>query len=149
GDLDRGAMHAAVGSTLAGPQRGRTERRWLTGEALVEHATQREQVAAVIDLEALLLLGRHVAARAEGRVGVGEPRFRPFDARYAEVEQLDVIVRGATLVSELLEEDVAWLEIAMNDAGGVHGSQRVAHLQSNRQQCGGWQRPHAVQSLRQ
>src|SRR5204862_350726 len=89
------------------------------------------------DVDALVLLtyppSDQPAREAERRVGVGEARFGPFHARHAEVEQLQVVLRGASLALELFEEDVARLQIAVNDAGGVNGAQGVTHLQGERQ----------------
>jgi hypothetical protein len=98
----------------------------------------------VIDLQALFLLRRHVAACPERRIGVGKPRFGPFHASDPEVEQLHVIERLPLLALEQLEEDVAGLDVAMHDACRVHRAQGVAHLQGHGQQDARRQRSHPM-----
>jgi hypothetical protein len=103
----------------------------------VEDAAQGEEVAARVRLPALELLGRHVLEGAEdgahrgerrrqllGRelAELGAARLRPargVEFRQAEIEQLD---------AALGEEDVAGLEVAVDDPGRVRALERVGDL---------------------
>ena len=94
------------------------------GEALVEHAAEREGVGAGADVAVTAsLLRSHVARRSHrdaglGRAGGGE------HARHAEIEQF----RRARIAAD--EEHVRWLHVAVDDTGivggGERGSQRPA-----------------------
>ena len=94
------------------------------GEHLVEDRTQGVDVGRRPDVLRLpaRLLGGHVAGRAHDLTGRGllAVRFQPFGQ--TEVGDLGHAVGG--------EEDVAWLEIAMDDPGlmgGVDGSSQRGH----------------------
>ena len=87
---------------------------------LVQHDAEREQVGASIEVFPQGLLGRHVRYRAERRTGcvmaalsivaASAPRVHRRELREAEVEHLHVSARG--------DEDVGWLDVAMQDAFG-------------------------------
>ena len=116
----------------------RSPERQHAGRHLVEHDAEREQIASRVDPCAAHLLGRHVHHRPQRRSRAGEMRI-PGDRRdggcagddrielgETEVEQLGVSARG--------DEDVARLDIAMNDAGTVRGVERIGDLECQRQQ---------------
>ena len=87
--------------------------RALPGEQLVEHETERVDVAARGHLAAGELLGRHVGRRA------GAQRFAG-DAGQAEVGDPDL--------AAAVEHDVRRLEIAMDDAAIVRRGEAGADL---------------------
>ncbi len=96
------------------------------GQHLVEHAAEREDVAAPVDAAADHLLGRHVAERAEddplrrmrdGRAVGGHLRTLEPLQREAEVQNLHRAVRR--------QEDVLRLQVAMDHAARVRGRQAV------------------------
>ena len=86
-------------------------------EALVEDPPQRVEVGARVDaVRGVELLGRRVASRAGG-VAHAEAADR---RREAEVDEPDL--------ARHLEDDVAWLHVAVNEADLVHRSQGVGEL---------------------
>ena len=87
----------------------------------VEHDAKRPQVAARIGLFAPHLLGRHVGGRAERRALEGELQ-RCRELRQAEVEDLDGLVG---------DDQVAWLDIAVDDALRVGLGEPLGHLRRN------------------
>ena len=107
------------------------------GRHLVEHDAEREQVGARVELPAARLLGRHVRHRAQRRPRhrhslamrglVRRRRLGPLDQlRQAEVEHLGLAARR--------HEDVRRLDVAVDDALGVRGVERVGDLHGERQQ---------------
>ena len=118
-DLDRERGEAGAGESR------------LAGDHLVEHDAEREQVGTMIDRHAERLLGAHVARRADhladhrrdgaalGGVGIGLG-----DARDAEIEQLGRL----HLVGE---QDVRWLDVAMDDAVAVRIGERAGELDAD------------------
>jgi hypothetical protein len=103
--------------------------RHATDDEVVEHAAQRVQIAAVIDVAgAAALLGRHVHGRAHDRRGVrlhlavGVVR----QLGDAEVEDLGALAAGDLAVGD--QEDVLGLEVAVDDAAAVRGVQRRGDL---------------------
>ena len=107
---------------------------------LVEHAAEREDVAAGVGVAALELLGRHVLERPEDRAlrvvsgcaplesrrqarrcRTARLRRRGGELREAEVEQLHARLR---------QHDVAGLEVAVDDALPVRRVERVRDLRS-------------------
>ena len=103
------------------------------GGHLVEHDAEAEDVAARVDLQSPRLLRRHVLRRAhhepgrrvrpDGRDSLGRlARGGPFllNLREPEVHELRVAV--------LTHHDVFGFHIAMDDAGGVRGSERIGDL---------------------
>jgi hypothetical protein len=88
------------------------------GQIVEEHAAEREHVGARIDQAVVArLLGRHVAGGAEQRAGPGELG-AALALGDAEVEDLDLIDVAAG------EEQVAGLEIAVDDAAGMRHGER-------------------------
>ena len=125
-----GGDRAGVGGVLERPAPRRH---------LVQHHPERELVAAVVDLAALRLLGRHVGHGSEHRAGRGEgcgggrlvvaarlARRARLDASEPEVEHLGAAVRR--------DDHVLRLQVAVDDALGVRGGERVRHLGADRQQ---------------
>ena len=99
-----------------------TERR-PAGQHLVEDATQRPEVAALVDLHAAGLLGRHVGDGADCRARIGEPARRAGQLGEAEVEDLHLAVLG--------QHEVRRLDVAMDDAGVMGPRQPARHLQGD------------------
>ena len=104
----------------------------MPAEQLVKNAAEREDVAPLIGLEALGLLGRHVADSAEYRAGggatkgrgrVGEIAFRAAvlqKLREAEVEDLHGAAAG--------QRDVRRFQVAVTDPLLVRGLERIENL---------------------
>ena len=98
-----------------------------SGQQLVEHHAEREDVAARVERLARGLLRRHVGDRADDHAG---PRVRADHARVsrrrrAGFEQLGQAEVGELGVAVLRDEDVVGLDVAVQDAGGVRGRQAV------------------------
>ena len=74
-----------------------------------------KEIGAAVDLTSTYLFGGHVPGRARRRARLGQPRHRRnvgvFDAREAEVEDLDVAVGAA--------DQVLRLEIPVDDVARV------------------------------
>lgn len=84
---------------------------WRSGRDLVEHAAERVQVAAPVDVFAADLLGRHVVRGAHRDAGAGETSREPdvvAEARDAEVADLHRAVGEP--------HDVRGLQVAVDDA---------------------------------
>ncbi len=102
------------------------------GAALVEDRAHRVEIRAVVHVRVpTRLFGRHVRRRPEHGARPRELGGRPRDvaghhARDAEVEHLDDL-----LVLVVRQEDVVGLEVAVDDAAGVHrgegAKERDAH----------------------
>jgi hypothetical protein len=102
-----------------GQERGRavTLERGRAGEAQVQHAAEREHVRARVDRGVgARLLRRHVARGADQDAGLGEGR-AALALRDPEIDHLDLIDPAAG------EEEVAGLEIAVDDPAGVGGAE--------------------------
>jgi len=94
-------------------------------EHLVEHRPEREQVGTLVDVPAVVRLGRHVARRAGGSsrlpdragrvVGAHAARVPLAPERDAEVEDLDLAAGG--------EHEVLGLDVAVDHALRVRGAQ--------------------------
>jgi len=111
------------------------------GEALVDHGSEGVEIAARVDLATLLLLGRHVAGRAERSTHVGKAGLGPFHLGDSEIEQLDL--GGAVGLAR--EKDVARLHVAVDDAGRVNRSERIGDLGDDRRNLGGAGRQAAAE----
>jgi hypothetical protein len=91
------------------------------GECLVEHAAERVDVGASIDLAALNLLRRDAVDRSDPLTGAGQlGRGR---ASLSEPEVGQVALAGAR---RAFEQDVCRLDVAVDHAGGVGGVQAAA-----------------------
>ncbi len=119
----------------------------LPREHLVEDDSHRVDVRATIDGGiAPELLGRHVRRRAHGGARLGQLRegIRPEEqSRDPEVEDLDPL----RALIRLREEDVGRLEIAVDDAAGVHRAERLEELDGERDRAVGGQGPFPLQAL--
>ena len=105
--------------------------RVLPGEQVIEHDAERVDVGALVDGVAADLLGRHGVRRAEPRADHGQPGLGGVGVQElgdAEVEQLDhALGRGVVAVRRSGgDEDVAGLEIAVDDAARVRRLERRA-----------------------
>ena len=69
GFSDRGGMNSPLSSRMITVPRVVARERAPAGRHLVEHAAEREEVGARVDLGAGRLLGRHVGRRADRRTG--------------------------------------------------------------------------------
>jgi hypothetical protein len=97
------------------------------GQALEQHAAEREHVGARVDRAAVAhLLGRHEAGRADHRAGLRE-LCAARAPRDPEVEDLDVVDAAGG------EEQVAGLEIAVHGAERVGGAERLADPDGERE----------------
>ena len=119
---DRRAQPAEVGRVaLQAGQRGvgvgLAEERDPPGEALVEDQPERVEVGAAVELAAADLLGRQVLGRAHHHVVARQVLAGGVEALGdAEVGQQHAAVRG--------DEDVAGLDVAVDEAGVVGGVER-------------------------
>src|SRR5262245_51834762 len=97
----------------------------LAGEDLVEHAAEREHIRARVERWiAALLLGRHVARRADD--GCSQRLGNVELARDAPVEHVDLAV--------IAEQYVAGLEIAMHDPFFMGERERATHIDERAEQ---------------
>ena len=94
-----------------------------TGTQGVEHAAQAEQIAAIIDRMVLGLLRRHVGRGAQGDAAFGVAGIVD-DAGQAEIGDLDRL-------GPLLHQQVAWLDVSMDDAALVGSNQATGRLQAD------------------
>lgn len=107
--------------------------RQLAGAHAVEHAAEAEQVAAVIDVAAGGLLGRHERRRADNGPGLREVRLVAGRAGQSEVEDLGAELPGLASGARLgfFQPQVRWLDVAMNQPVVVGGGQALRHLAAN------------------
>ena len=100
-------------------------------EHLEEDHAQRIDVGAVVDVgPTLALLGRHVVGRSHDGAGARLVRREVVGVRQlgqAEVQHLDEVLDAVALD----EEDVLWLEIAVDDAVAVGGVEGVRDLRGD------------------
>ncbi len=105
----------------------RIERR-LSGQALVQDRAEREEVGAPVHLiPASHLLGRHVAGRPEHDTGARHLPVDVLPARETEVDEHDVFDPAAR------QEEVAGLDVAVDEAVAVRGGQRLRDALAQRQ----------------
>ena len=97
--------------------------RALSCQALVEHATERIDVGAPVDLPARDLLGRDVVEGADEAAVAGQAAHGCDVAGKAEVAHVRALAVGARG-----DEDVGRLDVAMNEIGGMGGVERVRDL---------------------
>jgi len=110
------------------------ERR-VAGQELEQHAAERVDVRARVDAVAADLLGGDVVEGADEGTGRGHPG-RCLDlAREPEVGQVDVLAGAA------LDQDVARLDVAVNESALVRRVERRGDLGDDRGRVLGRQRP--------
>ena len=90
-----------------------------TGDHLVHHQTERIEIAAVVELRPLHLLGRHVTRRSHQLARVRQSGRR----RFQRLRQAEV---GDVRVAVLVEQHVLRLQVAMEDAFRMGRFQRLA-----------------------
>ncbi len=131
--------HRQVDQRLAG------ERRLAGGELAQDHAERPDVAARVARLRRAQLLRRHVVRRAHDVVGAGEVAVLAMRLGDAEVEHLDEV----RAVGTLGEEQIARLEVAMDDAERVGLGERTARLRDVARRDGDRDRATRAQQLRQ
>ena len=94
------------------------------GDHLVEDQTERVEIDAMVHLSARHLFRRHVARRAEQLAAARHVGGRGQRLRQAEVRD----VRRARVI----DQDVVRLQVAVDDAFGVRGGERVGDLPRDR-----------------
>lgn len=118
-----------------------------TGRHFIEHGAERKQVGAGIQFLATHLLGRHVGEGADDRSGDrkrlgatcgGQVRRAGQLARRRLLGQTEIQNLGPPVTGD---EEVGGFEVAMDDASGVRGLQRIGKLDCPAQQVGQGQRP--------
>jgi hypothetical protein len=102
-------------------------------EALVQHAAERVDVGARVDLLAVDLLRRDVVHGAHEDAGAGQPAHRPGVLGEAEVRQVDVV--GAVLRLARHEQDVRRLDVAVDEIAPVRRGQRARDLADDRRRA--------------
>jgi hypothetical protein len=101
------------------------------GQAAVQHAAEREDVAALVECGlAAHLLGSHVARRPDDGAGVGQESGLVDRARDAEVEHLDPLELAAK------HHHVARLDIAMDHAALMSRGERVGDAMADHDRVG-------------
>ena len=112
------------------------------GEALVQHAPQRIDVGARAHRGALDLLGRDVVDRAEEVPGAGQgSRQRGGPLREPEVGEVDVVGVGvAGVLGDRGDQDVAGLDVTVDETEHVRRVERIADLHEEAQDARGRQR---------
>ena len=120
--------------------------RHLPGQHLEEDAAERVHVGAGVDAaRRLRRLGRHVVRRTDDGAlpRVARERAGARELREAEIEDLHVVAVAAARH----EEDVVWLQIAMDDAARVRRGESVGDLRRDVRRALGWQRAFETQEI--
>ena len=104
----------------------------LARQALVQHAAQRVEVGAPVDLPALDLLRSDVLRGAEELAALGQAGFLSRALGEPEVRQVDVLAPSLGR-----DEDVARLHIAVHQPALVGGIERGGHLVEQSQRPSG------------
>ncbi len=113
------------------------------GDALEEHAAEREHVGARVDLRlAAGLLRGHVLGRAADVAERRELLFIPGEARDAEVDEADALEVAA------LEDEVVRLHVAVHEPQLVDGGERLGDARCERGGLGERERA-AIEPLRE
>ena len=118
---EAGQRLAVVAEDLGDDLRHRVAVEWArVADELVEDDAHRPDVGALVDVLGVgELLGRHVERRAHGRGRLGERDAIVFELGDAEIEDLD----HDAAIGLVREEQVAGLQVAVNDALGVRFGQ--------------------------
>ncbi len=106
------------------------ERR-LADEAFEQDATERVHVGRWTERRALELLGRRVLEGSDEHAGAGDTRTRGRALREPEVREVHVL--DVTRAVRADDQDVAGLDVAMDQASGVSGVQRPSDAIDHRQ----------------
>src|SRR5581483_449374 len=108
---------------------------------LVQHSTEAEQIAARIEFFAAGLLGGHVGHGSDSRPGTGQVRTHCGHGGCSYTLDRKLLLRqlGQAEVEQLYlattaDEHVPRLDVAMDDAAGVGGIERVGNLDGDAQQ---------------
>ena len=109
----------------------RAAKRRLPGQHFVEHDPERPDVAPRVGVEPLGLLRGHIGDRAERRP-LHRQTERVFELGKPEVENLDAVVR---------QDEIARLDVAMNDTLRVRFCQSLRHLRRDVERLLDRQRP--------
>ena len=88
------------------------------GEALVEHAAEREEIGAAVDPHALRLLGGHVVGRAHDRAGAREVR-AGLELGDAEVHHLHLPAGSIMMFAGLMSRWTTWFSCAWSSAAAA------------------------------
>ena len=118
----------------------------VAGQALEEHAGQRVLVAATGGLGALDLLGSDVVDGADEGPGGRELDGRGGVLRQAEVGQVAVL--GPVGAGVARDEDVAGLDVAVDEAADVRGVERAGDLGGDRERALGLERGRRARAAR-
>ena len=114
------------------------------GQAFEEHAAERVHVGPQVDRPALDLLRWDVVDRADEASLAGEAAHRRRVSREAEVAEIRVLPavdRG--------DEDVAGLDVAVDEAGRMSCVERLGDLRDQRERAVGLERSLAAEQLAQ
>jgi hypothetical protein len=130
-----------------GVERRRAGKGELAGHHLVHHQPQRVEVGLRRRRLAPHLLGRHVGRRADQLAGGGQ-RGGPLLLEEAAGEA-EVGHHGPRPLRAVDQEDVAALQVAVDDAALVRGGEAAGHLEDDRQRLRGRQAAVAGEPLRQ
>ena len=101
----------------------------LAGDAAEQHAAQGVDVGASVHLVVADLLGRHVVDRPDELTRAGQSGSGVHPLGDAEVGEVRMIGRCAAIAGQ---QDVAGLDVAMDQALGVRGVQRRGRLRDDR-----------------
>ncbi len=122
--------------------------RHLAGQQEIGHGSQAIDIAAGIERFADALFGRHVSRRTgDGPILRSADQFlrlaKALDQ--AEIEQLGHVINAAAFASD----DIARLDIAMDEADGVGFAESAGNLAQKRNRSFGRQRPRLIDQLLQ
>ena len=148
----RQLRHRLVENSVHRVEAGVPAKRRAPGEHLVQQHAETEHVAAMIDLPAARLLGRHVGDRAEHQPGIGVGLGQRLAARVAaqrvdQLSQAEIDDLGMTIFRQ---HHVGRLEIAMDDPLVVGARQAFGHFRRDFERAAGRQmsaREHVAELL--
>ena len=128
-----------VGHAAEDGERRLAVERMLAGRGFIKHAAEAEEVRAMIDGLAVGLFGGHVERRAGDEPGAREPHI--FEAAgQAEVGQFHA-------VADFFDQDVARLDVAVDEPAGVGGREPGGGLLPELRHIHGRELAHALQPL--